>query len=197
MIWFTSDLHLGHANVLSFTKRQYADIDAMNQGLIDAINDCVEYEDELHILGDYSYKTSRNAARLLRHQIKCRNVHLIRGNHDRDWTQPEVADTFIVDPLIHTIKLADGRKVVLSHYPILDWPAMSHGSIHLHGHIHSDGQYNVRCREAGLLRYDVGVDANGCVPVSLEHILTWFEGVDYVWRPFAQATGEELETGLV
>lgn len=49
-----------------------------------------------------------------------------------------------------------------------DWQGMSHGSWHLHGHIHScGGAYNnFNCRQ-GLLRYDVGVDASGYAPVSL------------------------------
>ncbi len=33
------------------------------------------------------------------------------------------------------------------------------------------------CRQRGLLRYDVGVDANNYAPVSLTHILAFFEGV--------------------
>lgn len=34
-------------------------------------------------------------------------------------------------------------------------------SVMLYGHIHSDGNYNLANREAGIKRYDVGVDANG------------------------------------
>lgn len=55
---------------------------------------------------------------------------------------------------------------------------MSHGSWHLHGHIHSSGgAYNEFNRKQGLLRYDVGVDANACAPVSLDELRAWFSGV--------------------
>ena len=40
----------------------------------------------------------------------------------------------------------------------------------LHGHIHSDGSYNLSNREAGIKRYDVGVDANKYLPVSIKQI---------------------------
>jgi calcineurin-like phosphoesterase family protein len=40
----------------------------------------------------------------------------------------------------------------------------------LHGHIHSDMSYNISNREAGIKRYDVGVDANDYMPVSIKQI---------------------------
>ena len=38
MIWFTSDTHFGHANVLKFSERPWDDIDDMNYALIENIN---------------------------------------------------------------------------------------------------------------------------------------------------------------
>ena len=68
---------------------------------------------------------------------------------------------------------------MLSHYPMADWQGMNHGSWHLHGHIHSSGDaYNEFNRKQGLLRYDVGVDANDYAPVSLDELKEWFAEVD-------------------
>ena len=65
----------------------------------------------------------------------------------------------------------------------MDWPSMAHGSWHLHGHVHSSGTvYNELNRRQGLMRYDVGVDANGYTPVSLDEIRAWFAGVEYCGR---------------
>ena len=81
-------------------------------------------------------------------------------------------------PPICVLKI-DGQKIVLCHYPIADWQGMSHGSWHLHGHIHSSGgAYNEFNRKQGLLRYDVGCDANGHSPASLDELREWFAGVD-------------------
>lgn len=76
-----------------------------------------------------------------------------------------------------------GQKLILSHFPLMDWPSMSHGSWHLHGHIHSCGTvYNELNRQQGLMRYDVGLDANGYMPVSWDQVRAWFEGVEFCDR---------------
>ena len=66
MIWFTSDTHFGHANVLDFCERPWDTIEAMNDALVDAINECVAPTDTLYHLGDFSFKMTVDAARELR-----------------------------------------------------------------------------------------------------------------------------------
>ena len=180
MIWFTSDLHLGHTKVLEFAGRPWDTIDEMNDALIANINARVAQTDTLYILGDYSFKIDLETAYALRQKINCRDIHLVPGNHDKDWTRPEVAGAFTVEPMITTIKVHDGRqKIVLSHFPLADWPSMRRGSWHLHGHIHSSrGGYNAFNLRQNVLRYDVGVDANAYAPVSLDEISDWFGSVD-------------------
>lgn len=180
MIWFTSDLHLGHANVLRFANRPWPSIEKMNKALIDSINVKVSPADELYILGDYSYKLTKELAAALRIRIRCQNVHLVPGNHDKDWSLQDFKDTFILEPPICQLKV-NGIKIILSHYPLADWPAMSHGSWHLHGHIHSQrlqglATYNELNQMQGILRYDVGVDANKYEPVSWQNLQNWFDG---------------------
>ncbi len=196
MIWFTSDTHFGHARVLEFSERPWDTIQQMNEAIVANINDRVAVDDELYILGDYSFKMTVQDAYQLRKKIRCRRVHLVPGNHDKDWSQPAVAGAFIVEPMIATLKV-DGLKIILSHFPIADWPGMSHASWHLHGHIHSSGEaYNLYNRRQGLLRYDVGVDANGYAPVSLDEIKAWFAQVDepccrVKWPWWVNETGDK------
>lgn len=182
MIWFTSDTHFGHANVLRFCDRPWESIEQMNKALVDNINARVAPSDTLYLLGDFSFKMPVEAARELRGKIRCRDIHWVPGNHDKDWSQPAVAGTFVVEPPITTLKLESGRKVVMCHYPIMDWPGLGHGSIHLHGHIHATKEYNEWNRALRLLRYDVGVDANDYAPVSIDEILCFFEGVEHRHR---------------
>lgn len=182
MIWFTSDTHFGHANVLNFTDRPFEGIAQMDRALVDSINDRVASTDDLYILGDFSYRMTALEAAALREKICCRKVHLLPGNHDKDWTHKDVAGTFIVEPPILRINI-HGQKIVLSHYPMTEWQSMSHGSWHLHGHIHSAGSaYNELNRRQGLMRYDVGMDANGLAPVSLDEVRAWFGGVEFQGR---------------
>ncbi len=151
--------HFGHENVLKFTDRPWETIWQMNDAIVDNINGRVAVDDELYILGDFSFKMTAQDAYGLRKRIACKRIHLVPGNHDKDWTQPAVAGAFTVEPPICVLKI-DGQKIVLCHYPMADWQGMSHGSWHLHGHIHSGGgAYNEFNRKQGLLRYDVGCDA--------------------------------------
>lgn len=125
MIWFTSDTHFGHENVLKFTDRPWETIWQMNDAIADNINGKVAVDDELYILGDFSFKMTAQDAYGLRKRIACRRIHLVPGNHDKDWTQPAVAAAFTVEPPICVLKI-DGQKIVLSHYPMADWQGMSH-----------------------------------------------------------------------
>ncbi len=179
--WFTSDTHFGHANIIGLAQRPWVDVDAMGEGLLAAINERVDAADDLYILGDFSFRLNLAEARAVRERINCENVHLVPGNHDRDWSnvsEPLTRGVFVVEPPIRVIKV-QRRKIVMSHYPMMDWQGLVNGSIHLHGHIHSTAAYNEMNRSAGLLRYDVGVDANGYAPVSLDEVLAFFDGVEH------------------
>ena len=57
---------------------------------------------------------------------------------------------------------------------IKKWNGSGKGAIALHGHQHNHKEYNVNNLQKGILRYDVGVDANGMEPVSAEEIIDFF-----------------------
>ena len=62
MIWFTSDTHFGHENVLKFTDRPWETIQQMNSVIVANINARVGMNDELYILGDFSFKMTAQDA---------------------------------------------------------------------------------------------------------------------------------------
>ena len=68
----------------------------------------------------------------------------------------------------------ENQKFVLFHYPIAEWNDYYKGAIHLHGHQHNLAVYNHQQLQAGIKRYDVGVDANRFAPVSIEQITKFF-----------------------
>lgn len=213
MIWFTADTHFGHTNILGGGQRPFETIDQMNARLISAINDRVSCRDTLYILGDFSYRTTVAEALRLRERINCQHIRLIRGNHDKDWGMLEAAPrvaakgkkrsvpaSSAAGPFEAVLDYAElkpgechGTRMVLSHYPMLSWNGKRRGSIQLHGHIHADCRYNERNRERGVLRYDVGVDANGYAPVSRDEILEFFRGVEPVQVGFAEDEAASLE----
>lgn len=66
MIWFTSDTHFGHANALAFCKRPWDDVDAMNDALVERINERVAPDDVLYHLGDFSFRATIEEAQEIR-----------------------------------------------------------------------------------------------------------------------------------
>ena len=183
MIYFTSDLHLGHANAIGFTSRPFLDVEQMNEGLIKNINETVMTNDELWILGDFAFKVNMAAAKQFRDQINCKTVHMITGNHDKDYMRDHIFQS-----VQHYKELkTEYGKFILFHYPIYEWNGAHNGTIHLHGHIHSTGSYNtanlqkkyidrfpeksfMKDSALGLRIYDIGVDANNYRPISIPQI---------------------------
>lgn len=177
MIWFTSDLHLGHNNIIRHCNRPFRDAQQMDAALIASINARVARSDELYILGDFTMYGSREQVRTYRSRLFCDQVHLVLGNHDKRFAQAGDETPFSTERDYAEIK-NDGLRLCCSHYPMLSWHGMNRGAIMLHGHIHAYAAYNLRNRERGILRYDVGVDAHGYEPVSAAAIAEFFRGVE-------------------
>lgn len=173
MIYFTSDLHFGHENVIGFTQRPFSDAAEMDQALIQNWNRRVGPQDEIYILGDLTMKGAAYAEDILR-QLNGRK-YLVRGNHDR-FVQQQSFDSSLFEWVGDYRELTySRRRFVLFHYPMLEWNHFFRGAYHLHGHQHNSADCNQASRSAGLRRFDVGVDANGFAPVSIQEILSFFE----------------------
>ena len=55
MLYFTADLHLGHANIIRHCGRPFASVEDMDRCLIDNWNRRVRPEDTVYILGDLMF----------------------------------------------------------------------------------------------------------------------------------------------
>ena len=56
MIYFTSDLHFWHKNVIRYTDRPFSSVNEMNKKLIENWNHTVHANDEVYILGDVTMR---------------------------------------------------------------------------------------------------------------------------------------------
>ena len=81
MIYFTSDTHFGHHNIIKYCDRPFDNVHTMDQVIIDNINNVVSVDDTLYILGDFCFKGGKPEQYLSR--IVCQDIHLVLGNHDR------------------------------------------------------------------------------------------------------------------
>lgn len=176
MVYFTSDLHFYHDNVIKFANRPYHSAEQMNQSLIKNWNDTINADDEIYILGDLTMKGPDLAMKILS-QLKGIK-HLIKGNHDHFVDKKSFEPWLFASIQDYKSITYMNQKFVLFHYPVLEWDGYFRGSIMLHGHQHNHADYNYRNLENGIRRYDVGVDANFMKPVSAEQIIEFFKYIN-------------------
>ncbi len=166
--WFTSDLHFGHANVIKYSRRPFANVDEMDEGLIAAWNERVAPTDSVHVIGDLSFhKPGRTAAIVSRLQG---SIGLVLGNHDKK-LPPEVLSRFAYVKDLHTVKVEDAdapggiQRIVLCHYAMRVWDQSHRGAWQLYGHSHGSLPDDPRSRSI-----DVGVDCHGWHPISYDEV---------------------------
>lgn len=184
-VLFTSDLHLGHANIIDSCNRNeetcgrnFATIEEMNDFLIEKWNEKVNDDDDVYILGDLSYRSGVSVKTYLK-QLKGRK-HLIEGNHDYKWMKNigDLSEFFESVSKLEVIKI-DKKLITLCHYPLLEWNGSRRAknqdtsiSWLIHGHIHNarDGVFEY-IRENLPCAINAGVDINDFEPATFEELL--------------------------
>lgn len=164
MIYFTSDNHFFHHNILKkfcVGTRQGKDVNEMNELMIRRWNEVVQPTDHVYSLGDFSFGRLEETVNVVRRLNG--HKHLIWGNHDQviknnihrfNGANDGMFESFH-DYLEMTI---EGHHVVLFHFPIYEWNKMHRGAFHLYGHIHSPYGYLENPAVTGRAM-DVGIDS--------------------------------------
>lgn len=156
MIWFTADLHLGHANIIKYCRRPFSTVDEMNEAIVSNWNAAVKPQDSVWVLGDFALKEAWTWVPRLNG-----SVFLVLGNHDRD--KPKDLAPFKAWFNVKQVEHR-GHKIWLSHYAHRVWPSSHHGALHLYGHSHGGIPDSGRSM-------DIGVDRHGFKPVSADDVL--------------------------
>lgn len=78
-IFFTSDTHFWHKNIIEYSCRPYNSIEDMNEDFIDKWNSIVRRGDIIYHLGDFAL-CDRIKAEFVRDRL-VGTIRLIRGNH--------------------------------------------------------------------------------------------------------------------
>lgn len=164
-IWFTSDSHFCHKNIIKYCDRPFCDVEEMNSELIRRWNSVVAEDDVVYHLGDLYLGPADRAYSLL----SALNGHiiLIRGNHDRhsnDWyLERGIAEMY--SSLILTV---NDKRILLTHEP--DKRIGEDYNLHFFGHIHNDdhrGTFPTIARNGACLC----VELWDYTPVPLETLL--------------------------
>ncbi len=174
-IFFTSDEHHGHRNIITYSKRPFFDVSHMTEELVRRHNAVVGPNDIVYHLGDFTMD-ERKAEGVLRRLVG--RHRLVAGNHDRchpchrSWRAAERRYLgYGFESVEHTIQFED---FLVTHMPYLDdrgdrpkydqYRPENKGQWLLHGHIHT--LWKVKGRQI-----NVGVDVWDYAPVPLETLL--------------------------
>ena len=174
-VFFTSDLHFGHKNIIKFCDRPWPSEPEMDEGLIENWNKTVGAEDLIYILGDLFFCGSTRAKEIIR-RLHGKKI-LILGNHDWKRIRETKADEYGLFTIQNfgTFELGE-RKIYMHHFPYRGFGdhvegeerysehrLVNEGNWLLHGHIHNAWKIKEKC-------INVGVDVWNYFPVSLEQI---------------------------
>ena len=170
--YFTADPHFGHANMIRLASRPFSDVEEMDKVLVRNWNSTVKQEDEIYIIGDFSWYSDPEKVNSLLKKLNGRKF-LITGNHDYFLKNKNFDRSQFVWIKSYAVIKHEGTKLVLFHYPIEEWDGFYRGSVHIHGHQHNGPEYNVKQQKLNLKRYDAGADANNYAPVSIDHIINF------------------------
>ena len=175
-IFFTSDTHFNHTNIIKYAQRPYSDAEEMNEDLIKRWNSVVGKNDIVFHLGDFMFG---NINRFWEFRSRLNGkIYLIHGNHDYKLMQEgniEEGFELIASQLNICV---DGQKIYLNHFPMLTFDGIykEKPSWELFGHVHSNKEHPSTSPDISRLnyllptQYDVGVDNNNYTPVSFNQV---------------------------
>lgn len=159
-MWFTSDLHFGHKNIIKYTQRQnfVSRVDEMNDWIIQQWNSYVKENDSVYHLGDFTLSKNIDLIKSWVSRLNGRLIFL-NGNHDvwlRKYPEGELSFFGYKEfSLLDTAITGKKKHVVMFHFPIEHWHWQHSGAWHLHGHCHG----SIDVVNEKLYRLDVGWDA--------------------------------------
>ena len=115
-IYYISDNHFRHRNIIRFDNRPFLSVRDMEETMIKNWNDKIHKLDEVMILGDFCWGKEDEWIEILS-QLKGIKT-LIRGNHDLKQMSSQCRKLF-ADIKDYKEINDNGRKVIMCHYPIL------------------------------------------------------------------------------
>ncbi len=167
-IFFTSDHHFGHANIIKFCERPFKDVKEMNETLIRRWNEKVKPEDEVYHIGDFAMTKDNELVSNILDRLNG-TKYLIVGNHEGAALNNRKKFKWVKE--YHELKVKDSdckngvQRIILFHYAMRVWRSDFRGTWHLYGHSHG----NLPDKE-DRLAFDIGVDCHDFYPLSYKEV---------------------------
>ncbi len=168
----------------------------MDEAMIENINAIVPADATLWHLGDFSFTRRVAETQRYRDAIKCKDVRLVWGNHDRrkayspdlfrgyyestmiyvfndrTFTEAEIqSDKQLRKKLRRAMGKRNVQPIMLSHYAHATWMGSYKGWFQLYGHSHGGLQKFMDEHMPNALSMDIGVDCHDFKPLSFTQIV--------------------------
>lgn len=168
--FFCADMHLGHANIVKYTKRPFKNVQEMNEALIMNWNARVRDDDVVYHNGDFCFKNSSGgkAGEGMQHKSTYWTSKLngkiifVAGNHDKNNSTKTIIHKIVIKYGHHYINMVHDPKYYDDRY-----------AINFIAHVHNHWKF-----KRIINPYDdkftdlinIGVDQWAFRPVSFEEI---------------------------
>ena len=174
MIWYSSDFHLGHTNILKYCNRPFSNVDEMNRYIYDLMYNTMSENDTLIHLGDLIFKGKESIIENIDNSgVKLVNL---KGNHDNKNLKYNIGNVLL------KYNFAGQDVILLEHRPSNE---CHHKKIFetlgikvcICGHVHNNSKWKVsdNCYaaydpELDVVNINVGLDCFGYKLVSEEDL---------------------------
>lgn len=195
-IFFTSDTHFGHKNIIKYCDRPFESIQEHDQVIINNWNSVVQDGDIVFHLGDFCFRNEDNSCEDYLKKLNGQ-IHLIWGNHDQAAKQfaKTIGDKgFFTNAKIRflgdykRIKVYE-QDIILSHYAFRVWDKSHYSSWNLYGHSHG-----TLPDDPHTLGIDVGVDSHNFYPIRFDRVKEIM--ANKYWRPVDGHVNREEGGGI-
>lgn len=166
-IFFASDHHIDHQNILNFKRddgtplRDFVDVDHMRETIIQRHNEVVRPNDKVYFLGDVVMNRKSSALEVL-NRLNGEKI-LIKGNHDQ--CKPEAYLKYFKD--IRGSHQFEG--LIMTHIPIHS-ESLARWGLNVHGHLHHNVVRMPLSQIPDKRYFNVSMERIDYTPISLEEI---------------------------
>lgn len=214
-VWYTSDTHFYHENIIKYCGRPFKDVNQMNEIIIRNWNERIQPNDLVYHLGDFGLFSKGREPQDILNRLNG-NIHLIKGNHDSKITEIAFEERYERDNPTgfklggHGVHTCREREMVINdtiysaimvHKPSSTLYALEelwsgdNEPIILYGHVHEKAPKHLHYLDFGrkgkYLAYHVGVDTNDFIPVTQQLIEYEIKNFDSYTDYFA-SPGKEV-----
>ena len=162
--WFTSDTHFCHRNIIKFCERPFANVDEMNEALVNNWNSVVGPNDYVYHLGDWFVGGNDRERNEILWSLNGK-IRFIVGNHDEALLKSK-SSLNRFEKILYWKGFKE-HNFTATHVPH-ELKRLRDGAFNVHGHIHN----NV---EEDLHYLNVCVEVRNYTPVHISQIISEIE----------------------